>query len=407
LFRYRHRICHAVYVVSTGNGKPNRIFGKPEFEVGASMSGLAFPGRLEHWAEVDATFDKIGKEPWEEKFNEVALVQASERLSTFVGMLSRLSPSQATALLTSNKETPRELLGALIHEYLVTGSFHRAGHHVFRLWPALCHALLATDLRAPLDALRLPFHGFYMHFPLAVGDCIQIDNRDGSVLPADGAYVTRPLGAHAGEAAIAVRIVSRLHPKALDVGARALTPTSNFHYYLVPTTGDEDLTMDSLRAANAKYLTKEREGLHFFGPGIQLVLNALLYVNSVNADVRWGKSERDLLQEAWVKHPAKTAAKFARRATALVQARRDRRHETGRTIRIPTLPPNDAGEKAHAAWQLQHRVQVRGHWRNQAYGPGRADRRLRWIEPHWRGPDMAEIVSRRVYEVVTPEGRVV
>jgi hypothetical protein len=29
---------------------------------------------------------------------------------------------------------------------------------------------------------------------------------------------------------------------------------------------------------------------------------------------------------------------------------------------------------------------VRGHWRNQACGPRWSERRLKWIEPHWKGP---------------------
>lgn len=30
---------------------------------------------------------------------------------------------------------------------------------------------------------------------------------------------------------------------------------------------------------------------------------------------------------------------------------------------------------------------VRGHWRNQAHGPGLQERRKQWIEPHWKGPE--------------------
>lgn len=32
---------------------------------------------------------------------------------------------------------------------------------------------------------------------------------------------------------------------------------------------------------------------------------------------------------------------------------------------------------------------VRGHWRWQAYGRARADRRLTWIQPYWKGPEAA------------------
>lgn len=37
---------------------------------------------------------------------------------------------------------------------------------------------------------------------------------------------------------------------------------------------------------------------------------------------------------------------------------------------------------------------VRGHWRNQACGPGRVDRKHLWIEPHWKGDESARMLLR-------------
>lgn len=37
---------------------------------------------------------------------------------------------------------------------------------------------------------------------------------------------------------------------------------------------------------------------------------------------------------------------------------------------------------------------VRGHWRNQAFGEGLQQRKSIWIEPHWKGPEDALILSR-------------
>jgi hypothetical protein len=37
---------------------------------------------------------------------------------------------------------------------------------------------------------------------------------------------------------------------------------------------------------------------------------------------------------------------------------------------------------------------VRGHYKRQACGQGRLDRKVIWIEPYWRGPEEAEIVVR-------------
>jgi hypothetical protein len=40
---------------------------------------------------------------------------------------------------------------------------------------------------------------------------------------------------------------------------------------------------------------------------------------------------------------------------------------------------------------------VRGHWRDQPCGPGRAERRRKWIAPFWKGPKEGEKLSH-VYE---------
>jgi hypothetical protein len=55
------------------------------------------------------------------------------------------------------------------------------------------------------------------------------------------------------------------------------------------------------------------------------------------------------------------------------------------------IPLNKGGEGGRT---IDKRFIVRGHWRNQAYGAGRAERRSQWIKPFWKGPELAEIVSR-------------
>jgi len=51
----------------------------------------------------------------------------------------------------------------------------------------------------------------------------------------------------------------------------------------------------------------------------------------------------------------------------------------------------DSGDKRY---ELSARFRVRGHWRNQAIGKGRLDRKLIWIKPFVKGPSMAELVER-------------
>lgn len=60
-------------------------------------------------------------------------------------------------------------------------------------------------------------------------------------------------------------------------------------------------------------------------------------------------------------------------------------------VSIPTGRTRNGGK-------VEVRHLVRGHWRNQAVGPGRTARRKKWIRPHWRGPKDGRRTERR-YEV--------
>jgi len=49
-------------------------------------------------------------------------------------------------------------------------------------------------------------------------------------------------------------------------------------------------------------------------------------------------------------------------------------------------------ERVSGGRQLFHRFMVRGHWRRPS--TSWKDRRLRWIEPYWKGPDIAAVIER-------------
>jgi hypothetical protein len=42
--------------------------------------------------------------------------------------------------------------------------------------------------------------------------------------------------------------------------------------------------------------------------------------------------------------------------------------------------------------KLMHRFMVRGHWRRP--NPAWKDQRPRWIQPYWKGPDIAAVIER-------------
>jgi hypothetical protein len=57
--------------------------------------------------------------------------------------------------------------------------------------------------------------------------------------------------------------------------------------------------------------------------------------------------------------------------------------------------------RCRAAWRLAARFCVTGHWRMQACGPKRADRKRIRIAPFWKGPDASRILGH-VYTVAAP-----
>lgn len=52
-------------------------------------------------------------------------------------------------------------------------------------------------------------------------------------------------------------------------------------------------------------------------------------------------------------------------------------------------------------WKLKFKHVVRGHWRNQAVGPHRAEHRMTWIAPYWKGPEGAAAWSH-IYKDKAP-----
>lgn len=64
------------------------------------------------------------------------------------------------------------------------------------------------------------------------------------------------------------------------------------------------------------------------------------------------------------------------------------------TIDLRPLRHEDAAETEPGSGRAyKHRFIVRGHWRNQAHGPGYTQRRMAWIPSHIKGPEDAPLLA--------------
>ena len=126
---------------------------------------------------------------------------------------------------------------------------------------------------------------------------------------------------------------------------------------------------------------------------VHLVLNSILYATS--AGVQWN------LRTSPIKRAKKSASgrgrKKQRRVAHRVQdmkkaySAEDVYYLPGR-IPISVIRRFREMERSTSGRRLLARFMVRGHWRRA--NPSWRDKRPRWIEPYWKGPDMAMTIER-------------
>lgn len=130
----------------------------------------------------------------------------------------------------------------------------------------------------------------------------------------------------------------------------------------------------------------------------KIVANSILYLNSAHPDISKTLVAGDVVQEpsgvSSTKH-ARFREATSRASSVLTYV------QVG--AKMPPMPANDA-ENADPVTRgkLNERQRVRGHWKVQAHGPGRSERKTIHVEPYWRGPDAAEVISRPYMVTLRP-----
>ncbi len=82
--------------------------------------------------------------------------------------------------------------------------------------------------------------------------------------------------------------------------------------------------------------------------------------------------------------------------------RSEPRFRVGRPIKLgPQIRAalSYARDRSDPKWKLMQRFVVRGHWKNQVHGAGRALRKRVWIQMYWKGPENINEALERTFEV--------
>lgn len=335
-----------------------------------------------------------------EHFNRI-VKSLGDRLDTLLDPAGVLEsyPSFAAKLsdrLPRNAASSPVQTAAFVKMLYQMAMFMREGNRVFRLSSPLAIALSQTELsRVPCELVKLPFPSIFIEFP-AKPTLVWLKSNDGTqFFPCEGAYITR--------------IGNRLEIMLVGLGAAYQVEGQIYRedqvaYMVILVEDDRDL-LDVMRESIHKcdisdkrqYTDQELEimgqksAYETLTQASTIIFNALLYISSPGADLSapvQGEATRKL--EA---HPKKSEEwrarmrRIARKEATIVKVGEKLKHNA----ELEATFHADSGDKAY---QLTVRFRVRGHWRHQPYGPGRAERKLIWVSPFWKGPTLAEVIQQ-------------
>lgn len=297
-----------------------------------------------------------------------------------------------------------------------TLSHERAGKRVYSPTDGLAWKLAHTELRnLKTDDLRLPYESVYIEVPKTAR--LKVYNNDTGWHRCIGMYITEdtfPLKPHRLDHQTVLpyehvdgfrswRIMAVGESKGIiDHGDGLVELDDALTYFRIPLVPGESLE-DMVKAAGAEMEETKREAEHLGWRNMddewkrlfRWAMNAMLYVTWTEPGENWiGNKEARLLWSRMRKMKGKTAkAKRSKLQKKLNQIDPQKRIILGSKVVVDRNVMREGAPGNGEGTPVSVRTRVSGHWRNQAHGPGRTQRKLIWIEPFWRGPEDGPIVT--------------
>ena len=154
----------------------------------------------------------------------------------------------------------------------------------------------------------------------------------------------------------------------------------NIGDYVCDTGEDEPTRQHDLFVCGRKVSSEE-----FSVFLLRFIVNLVMYVNSQSADVKRRNNQ--------VKPRIKGSKKQKKKCAPITL---NEEYVAGTNVKL-SRESREAMIQGASGWNITYSFLVRGHWRNQACGPGRSLRRRRWIEPYIKGKDLASRVLSHSY----------
>lgn len=263
-------------------------------------------------------------------------------------------------------------------DYQVITRFILSGEKTFLLEDGLANRLLHTDMSAPCELVRLPYPTIMMVTRSAeIIDAAHPDKNDKNFRKGTISAFISEFERPTGRTLNLIIIHTNGYDNLMFI-KRSLALSDG-------TTIEDALMTDWAERGqeNTNPVTGQPASEEIFKTGlyplIRVFLNAVMYMSSEKAI-----ATREITNSAQYRRDTKNYS--------------NRKHVTLGTGLTPVAAPGTMSIGRNRIQLQNHQsdtkvkaVLVMGHYRNQAHGPGRALRKTIWIEPFWRGDDIAGI----------------
>lgn len=296
-----------------------------------------------------------------------------------------LTKEEFTELLSENG-TMDQAMTAVAMDYANILNFLIFGKRTFFFSEGLAERLAETELNVDASLVRPPFRCCVFVFDDTVTrNALNalVQSRDGS---ADGAPAS---------AVVSVYVTLLRHAEGFNLILYAISADRKDIHIVAKR---ELLLRDGERVEDALHTEwkSDRPGRRgndalFYGPGlkfVRIVVNAILYIASAAPEISGPLRAEDLLPPL---PPSSTSKQRRNRLDRIARSSGLTYIAVGGSLHSQVQTPTGPSDTTRT---LSTRFMVRGHWRWQPHGIGRRERKLIYVEPFWKGPDMAEMVDR-------------
>ena len=265
---------------------------------------------------------------------------------------------------------------------------HNSGSPVFEIQPDLAKMLVETDLPSDIsiELLHLPFEGIFLDFPSGIltDTGRTFERLSITCVPDDGSFriVYEP------DKETSTHINLHFSREELGISEDEDLPSIK---KAVETT--RKLIIEDYGRMSEDEVSSMRKSQtfddYFESDIFTFAINAALYITSHGADVQEDKTEvREISSEL---QGEKKASRREKLLGLLKKAKNRKIYICGSNLKQSR---EMAAELTKEGRKLTKRFRVRGHWRNQAHGHGRTERKHVFIQPFWKGPTFAELLAR-------------